>query len=55
MLPQNYRVCIYPKYDEVHGFQKHSFYLSNVCEQEPQIYKGNRKYWNNHKHIAIIF
>jgi predicted P-loop ATPase/GTPase len=68
-LPPKYEVVIYPKYENVDGYKKHTFMLENVCEQEPHAvrikdnkekikqYFGEKKieeYMVN-KHVAIIF
>lgn len=33
-LPQDQEIVIYPKYDEVNGYDRHRFRLGNVMEQE---------------------
>lgn len=46
-LPSKNEIVIYPKYDEVNGFDRHRFRLCNVLEQI------NNE--NGYEYCAIIF
>ena len=70
-MDDSLEVVIYPKYssDEVDGYKKHTFRISQVCEQEPYAvslkdnkqalddYFGGRepKHYEVTEHIAILF
>lgn len=71
-MPDDYEVVIYPKYssDEVDGYKKHSFDISQVCEQEPyaasikddsvkllEYFDGRTEYddYEVNNHVAILF
>lgn len=46
-LPQDSEIVIYPKYDEVNGYDRHRFRLCNIMEQI------NSR--NGYEYCAIIF
>jgi hypothetical protein len=71
-MPDDYEVVIYPKYssDEVDGYKKHRFNITQVCEQEPyavrikddseklkEYFDGRTEYESHevNNHIAILF